>query len=178
MTENSDVAALSDDERNEIFCAVADEERWAPDCAEGGKTLPYIGWFWRSVRKSGYSIGHCGVFRGFMENNKWAYSEVYLTGDDAAPITEALDGVIAAWYLPESDTRDAAIKAACARVWAILQMVKIGYEDPTPYWREQFAALGCDYTSLGGGAFCVSGGNGTLRQDVGNTIKETTNDQA
>jgi len=50
-----------------------------------GKRLPYIGWYWRSVDFAGkrISVGDCGEFIGFMENNKWDYPERLLTAEEA-----------------------------------------------------------------------------------------------
>lgn len=66
---------------------------WCGDVADysendkrgSGKRLPYIGWYWRSVDFAAKSIpvGDCGEFIGFMENNKWGYSERDLTPDEA-----------------------------------------------------------------------------------------------
>lgn len=51
--------------------------------AYGGKTIPYIGWYWRTVDfdADGYSFGvmpdrtwdSVAHARGFMESNKWGY---------------------------------------------------------------------------------------------------------
>ena len=48
---------------------------------EGGKCIPYIGWFWRTVdfESGSVPIGNCGSFIGFMENNKWDYPERLMT---------------------------------------------------------------------------------------------------
>jgi hypothetical protein len=63
----------------------------------GGKTIPYIGWFWRAVdfasRRA--SIGDCDGFIGFMENNKWDYSERLLTDDEMLRVLAYLDEAIA-----------------------------------------------------------------------------------
>ena len=48
---------------------------------EGGKSIPYIGWYWRDVdfESGNVPIGDCGTFIGFMENNKYDYPERLLT---------------------------------------------------------------------------------------------------
>ncbi len=52
------------------------------DNADSGpsKSVPYIGWYWREVDFTRpFTLGHCGEFVGFMENNKWGYPEWTVT---------------------------------------------------------------------------------------------------
>jgi hypothetical protein len=54
-----------------------------------GKTLPYIGWYWRDVDwDQPLRLGDCGSFIGFMENNKWGYPEWRVTPEQDARIKE------------------------------------------------------------------------------------------
>ena len=61
-----------------------------------GKRLPYIGWFWRHVCFSSgrVSVGDCGQFVGFMENNKWDYPERELTPDEFAGLMAIIDAAM------------------------------------------------------------------------------------
>lgn len=63
------------------------------DDPEGhGKRLPYIGWYWRSVdfARKRITVGDCGDFIGFMENNKWDHPERDLTPEEVDHVLELL----------------------------------------------------------------------------------------
>ena len=72
-------------------------KKWVDDgefnVSDTGKSLAYIGWYWRDIDfTEPFILGHCksegtiipgvGVFEsaadfiGFMENNKWGYKEI------------------------------------------------------------------------------------------------------
>lgn len=57
-----------------------------------GKRVPYIGWFWRNVDFANeyYTIGDCGDFIGFMENNKWGYTQRRLTPEESKKVTKVV----------------------------------------------------------------------------------------
>ncbi len=59
----------------------------------GGKRVPYIGWFWRSVdfANKEISLGDCGEFIGIMENNKWGYPERLATEEEASKIISIIE---------------------------------------------------------------------------------------
>ena len=61
-----------------------------------GKIIPYIGWYWRDVDfdASSISIGDCGQFKGFMENNKWGYPEASISGAELDKIKDLTDAVV------------------------------------------------------------------------------------
>ena len=65
----------------------------------GGKVVPYIGWFWRTVDfdKPAYSFGIIpGEFVGFMENNKWDYEYTrQTTPEEWAEIKGLLEELVA-----------------------------------------------------------------------------------
>ena len=50
--------------------------------AFGGKSIPYLGWFWRKVdfdsdrKQFAFGVHPTGQV-GFMENNKWGYNSVW-----------------------------------------------------------------------------------------------------
>lgn len=70
----------------------------------GGKSIAYIGWFWREVDfdRATWCLGVLpDGTRGFMQNNKWGYDEVEPNADERAKIREAL---IAAVRNPCHDT--------------------------------------------------------------------------
>jgi len=79
-------------ELNDLVSGYADVKEDEVDEFGHGKRVPYIGWFWRSVdfANSSYTIGDCGDFIGFMENNKWGYVERRLTPDEAAKVTKII----------------------------------------------------------------------------------------
>lgn len=63
--------------------------------AKHGKALPYIGWFWRTVDfDQPITLGDCGGFIGFMENNKWGYEEWVTTPEQSATIRQLVDVVV------------------------------------------------------------------------------------
>ncbi len=79
-------------ELNEKLASISDEDEKYGYEAFGGKAIPYIGWYWRSVdfdAVDGYLFGILPVVDGldsndvprvgFMENNKWDYDHVRAT---------------------------------------------------------------------------------------------------
>lgn len=99
---------MNSDELNQAIAELDDKDD-LPYEAFGGKPIPYIGWFWRSVdfdREDGYTLGilpeHQGVLPsdsndqhrvGFMENNKWSYDYVHI---DAEAWTKLKSLIVAA----------------------------------------------------------------------------------
>lgn len=72
---------------------IADHDKFEDDERDPhghGKRIPYIGWFWRSVDFANqyYTIGDCGEFIGFMENNKWGYASRRLTPEESQKVTK------------------------------------------------------------------------------------------
>jgi len=75
--------------------------------AFGEKSIPYIGWFWRTVN---FDADHCwlGILpamddgievndkprAGFMENNKWDYDTFKVEGDDWEEIKSLLEAAV------------------------------------------------------------------------------------
>ena len=65
-----------------------------------GKPIPYIGWYWRNVDfNDPVTLGDCGMFIGFMENNKWDYPEWTISKIQDAAIKAMLQVLD-----PDSDT--------------------------------------------------------------------------
>ena len=62
---------------------------------QGGKCIPYIGWFWRDVDfdSDGCSIGIVipGELKGFIENNKWGYQEFWIKGENWIQLKKLLE---------------------------------------------------------------------------------------
>jgi hypothetical protein len=65
---------------------------------QGGKRVPYVGWFWRSTNfyDRRIPIGNCGEFVGVMENNKWDYPERYLAEEECDQVIAILDAAMQA----------------------------------------------------------------------------------
>lgn len=88
MTDEEETALNAwADEAESVESVEADGELFT----RHGKVVPYIGWFWRPVdftRRIG--LGQCPAFIGFMENNKWGYSEWMLTDDQCREIVRRL----------------------------------------------------------------------------------------
>jgi len=59
-----------------------------------GKSVPYIGWYWRNVDFKEYGYYPLGeipdMFIGFMVNNKWGYKSWYPMEDQAKEIHRLL----------------------------------------------------------------------------------------
>lgn len=93
-----------------------------------GKRIPYIGWFWRSVNfvDGEITIGDCGDFIGFMENNKWDYPERELSKEEA---NKVLTIVWEAKRLSEQGGMVSEIvgntNAKLEELWELLQTFKI-----------------------------------------------------
>lgn len=68
---------MNNDELNSKIEEICDDETLL-NIGESGKSIPYIGWFWRWVDfdEPTITIGNCGEFNGFMENNKWGYNSL------------------------------------------------------------------------------------------------------
>ena len=73
---------------NDFIANYADYDEWEEDIHWHGKRIPYIWWFWRSVDfyNKNISIGECGDFIWFMENNKWDYPERSLTDGECESV--------------------------------------------------------------------------------------------
>lgn len=87
---------LESDLLNWLLAALADNEDFVvKGLSQHGKTLPYIGWYWRVVDfTERISLGDCGAFVGFMENNKWDYAEWAVTDEQDAEIKRLLVKVV------------------------------------------------------------------------------------
>lgn len=66
-----------------------------------GKTLPYIGWYWREVNfNRRLWLGICPIVGGerligFMPRNKWGYPSFELSPDEDAQVKEAVADLVA-----------------------------------------------------------------------------------
>lgn len=76
------------------FCEMFDESGEF----ENDKTVPYMGWFWRTTDFIGKSITIGKSFRyvGVMENNKWGYASRSMTEAEVDKFVEYLDKAIEA----------------------------------------------------------------------------------
>ena len=118
---------------NDFLSEHSDVERDESDPHGHGKKVPYIGWFWRScdfATKKYISIGDCGKFIGFMQNNKWGYDERFLTEQEVDRAIEVIDAAIAAYnkggsLLDLEKGRDTHL----AELWDYIQTLKIERED-------------------------------------------------
>jgi len=92
---------MTSDELNRRIAELCDEPE---DCggfeAFGGKSIPYVGWFWRTVN---FGIGRGPITQfgilpggevGFMERNKWGYSSVTATDEQWENIKELLEDAV------------------------------------------------------------------------------------
>ena len=83
---------------------------------QGGKCIPYVGWFWREVDfdTSGYNFAIIpDEFQGFMENDKWGHDITRrTTPEEWAEIKKLL---VAAVENPTRDTTKA--------VWDYIQTI-------------------------------------------------------
>ena len=64
---------------------------------DSGKSIPYVGWYWRDVDFNNVILGDCQSgqgFIGFMENNKWGYAEINLTRDESRAIRKMLKSIV------------------------------------------------------------------------------------
>ena len=90
---------MNSNQLNDAIAEICDKDGM-PYEAFGGKCIPYIGWFWRTVD---FDKDSCwfGVmpplpdnpgktYVGFMENNKWNYPEIVIAGDDWVRVKELL----------------------------------------------------------------------------------------
>lgn len=86
---------MTSDEINQRIHEICDDETFAPpELARHGKTIPYIGWFWRDVDfDKRITLGYCGSFIGFMENNKWDHDEWITTDEQSVAIREAAEAI-------------------------------------------------------------------------------------
>jgi hypothetical protein len=77
---------------NDWCASVADYGDHDSDPHGHGKRLPYIGWYWRSVdfARKRITVGDCGDFIGFMENNKWGHPERDLSPDECDHVIDLL----------------------------------------------------------------------------------------
>ena len=93
---------MTSDELNNAIRTIADDETIDYECF-GGKKIPYLGWFWRTVDfdrfiEHGYRFGvvpasaedELVALNGFMENNKWDYGTVRATPEQCKAIHQAL----------------------------------------------------------------------------------------
>lgn len=125
-------AAILDGEYNDFLRDLADYREGAVDPHGHGKRVPYIGWYWRHVAFSAgtFSIGNCGDFIGFMENNKWGYPERLVTPDEFAAVMAIIDAAMVANSRGgRLDQIVAATHAEIDRLWDYLQTLEIGAYD-------------------------------------------------
>lgn len=76
---------------NEKIAEICDDDTHYE--AFGGKSIPYIGWFWRRVNfdRKDYAFGVLpGGELAFMENNKWGYLRQYCEPEDWVLIKQLL----------------------------------------------------------------------------------------
>lgn len=92
---------------NKRLAEIADEPEKYGFEAFGGKAIPYIGWYWRTVnfdKVDGYYFGVLPIYKsdweennkkqiGFMENNKWDYDEIHANADQWKKIKKLLVAV-------------------------------------------------------------------------------------
>ena len=96
---------------NEWLAANCDDE-----LRQYGKSIPYIGWFWRYVDFSqDIDIGNCGDFVGFMVVNKWDHPERLMTEAEKNSIRTIIDS--------ESSDRE-----KCDDIWELMQEWEVGDE--------------------------------------------------
>ena len=64
-----------------------------------GKSIPYIGWFWRNIDVIDkiIRIGNCGEFIGIMQNNKWGYPERRMTEEEVNKFIDFIEQLIENW---------------------------------------------------------------------------------
>lgn len=93
------------------------------DFGMGGKSVPYIGWFWREINfHSKYiPIGNCGEFIGFMANNKWGHPERDLLIYEVDKVIELIDE---AMHL-EKDGSEEDVQEALKNLWEYMQTLTI-----------------------------------------------------
>ena len=118
---------ILNDYYNQFLSDYADDEKGH------GKRIPYIGWYWRDVDFSSreqITIGDCGEFIGFMENNKWGYNERYLSENEFNNIINIIDKAISenrkGGQLSESSKkRDVELE----KLWEYMQTLEIKSSD-------------------------------------------------
>lgn len=109
-----------------------------------GKTIPYIGWYWRYVNfDNRISLGDCGDFIGFMENNKWGYPEWDTTEEQSQTIKEMLEDLV------ENPTQDKFQEffdyvQTCSKVITDQTCPVCLEDDETVKTREDFNVVCCD----------------------------------
>lgn len=86
------------DRYNDFCSRYADDDLREYTHDHRDKTIPYMGWYWRSVDffNLDIPIGRSGTFVGFMENNKWDHPERRLTEEEARIVIATIDKAIAA----------------------------------------------------------------------------------
>lgn len=97
-----------------------------------GKRIPYIGWFWRELdfyNLIRIPIGNCGVFIGFMANNKWGYSQRYLTEAEALRVIAFFDAAIEASknYGINQGEREKAVDFQLNELWNYMQTLDLQF---------------------------------------------------
>lgn len=83
-TKDDLIAQIINQRLNDFVARYADNDE--------GKFIPYIGWYWRDVSfVEGYiTIGNCGEFIGFIENNKWGYAQRMLSPDETEQVVNII----------------------------------------------------------------------------------------
>jgi hypothetical protein len=94
--QQDNVIKVNQQESNELndwIARVCDEPIDGFIDAQFGKTIPYIGWFWRTVPFCEcVTIGRIRrmFYNGFMVNNKWDYPQRDLIGDELDKVVNLL----------------------------------------------------------------------------------------
>lgn len=108
---------VDNDRWNARIEAVADSEVF--DIHDSGKSIPYIGWYWRTVDfAESWPIGDCGEFVGHMENNKWDYDMRYVTEEERLAALPLIAAIVDAG-------NDEALRAACEAYYLFCQELKV-----------------------------------------------------
>jgi len=117
---------MNSEELNAGIRLLCDDETIYATIGNTGKTLPYIGWYWRDVDfdSDGYRFGVIpGQFKGFMESNKWGYGYTHkTTPEEWATIKRHLSEAVTAHL--ESRVSDA--QRALAEAYKAIQAIPEG----------------------------------------------------
>ena len=124
-----ELTALAINERfNSFIGDWADYKNTTEDPRGHGKRVPYIGWFWRAVNfaQKEITIGDCGDFIGFMENNKWDYPQRDLSLEEADKVINIIIAAIrAANQGGLSDKIHADTEQEILKLWELMQTFTI-----------------------------------------------------
>lgn len=93
----TDTQQITSEEINAYFNSIDGVETELRMIGTTGKVVPYVGWYWRNVdfdkpfvlykpKVGGFDVPG---WYGFMQNNKWGYSEVEPSAEDCLLIRAA-----------------------------------------------------------------------------------------